>query len=447
MHPKRILIISYYFAPQNLIGAVRPTKLAKYLTRMGHEVTVICGLGRNGHIDPTLEQDLKELKDVHLIHECNPLRSMQIRKASQSSESKPESAPAAPVQNSPASANPVHKIIRASANAAYISQFWLADASFRRKAIRELGRLKGTYDFVISSYSPLSVHYIASAAKRRGIAKRWIADFRDEVVMWFQWMNYRKKRYFEMVRREADLICSVSQGTLDMMPLDGSARVLFNGYDREDVPPAETSVRNEKNLRIVYCGQINMCRKNIPDRDLTPLFRALRRLMEEKLISEDEISIVYAGGEGQTMRLHAAAGGLEARVQDHGIVSRKKSIELQGTADILLLASANMSHQSGILTGKMFEYMMMDKPIICCMNGDLPGSGIKQVLTETGMGFCCEQAAGTADEEALTAYLRILISCWRKGASMLPDRNEEAIESYAYPGLAKTLDQWMDEIQ
>ena len=37
---KRILIISYFFAPQNAMGAVRPTKLAKYLSRMGHEVTV-----------------------------------------------------------------------------------------------------------------------------------------------------------------------------------------------------------------------------------------------------------------------------------------------------------------------------------------------------------------------------------------------------------------------
>ena len=40
---KRILIISYFFAPQNAMGAVRPTKLAKYLSRMGHEVTVLCG--------------------------------------------------------------------------------------------------------------------------------------------------------------------------------------------------------------------------------------------------------------------------------------------------------------------------------------------------------------------------------------------------------------------
>ena len=29
-HP-RVLLVSYYFAPQNAIGAVRPAKLAKYL--------------------------------------------------------------------------------------------------------------------------------------------------------------------------------------------------------------------------------------------------------------------------------------------------------------------------------------------------------------------------------------------------------------------------------
>ena len=78
---KRILIISYYFAPQNAIGAVRPTKLAKYLTRMGHEVTVLCGPGMNDRRDPTLERDLGELADVRVIHEWNPLRTYKARKA------------------------------------------------------------------------------------------------------------------------------------------------------------------------------------------------------------------------------------------------------------------------------------------------------------------------------------------------------------------------------
>ena len=71
---KRILIISYFFAPQNAMGAVRPTKLAKYLSRMGHEVTVLCGPGMNDRRDPTLARDLAALREVHVIREWNPLR-------------------------------------------------------------------------------------------------------------------------------------------------------------------------------------------------------------------------------------------------------------------------------------------------------------------------------------------------------------------------------------
>ena len=69
---KRILIISYFFAPQNAMGAVRPTKLAKYLSRMGHEVTVLCGPGMNDRRDPTLARDLAALREVHVIRSGTP---------------------------------------------------------------------------------------------------------------------------------------------------------------------------------------------------------------------------------------------------------------------------------------------------------------------------------------------------------------------------------------
>ena len=78
---KRVLLISYYFAPQNTIGAIRPTKMAKYLERMGYEVTVICGGGLDEKVDPTLQRDMEQLSDVHLIREWNPLRDRAVKKA------------------------------------------------------------------------------------------------------------------------------------------------------------------------------------------------------------------------------------------------------------------------------------------------------------------------------------------------------------------------------
>ena len=161
MEHKRILIVSYYFAPQNLIGAVRPTKLAKYLARMGHEVTVICGAGRDGKIDPTLERDMQELKDVHLLKEWNPLRTWYMKRPAP----KASAAPAAETSAAPAKKNALKQLIFRAVDAAYVYLRWLSDRSFSRLGRKELKKLSGVYDAVFSSYAPFSVHEIARAAR------------------------------------------------------------------------------------------------------------------------------------------------------------------------------------------------------------------------------------------------------------------------------------------
>lgn len=259
----------------------------------------------------------------------------------------------------------------------------------------------------------------------------------------FSWQEGRKKRFLRMIRREADVISAVSEGFLELMDFADCGRVLSNGFDREDLPAAQPE--NHEGLRVVYCGQLRDSRRFMGNRDIAPMFRALRKLVDEGLIQKEELHLIYAGREGELMRQYAASCGLEKCVEDCGQVSREESIRLQRSADILLMASLYMKCQKGILTGKLFEYLMMDKPIVCCMKGDLTGSGVKHVLEKIGMGICCEQAAGQADEEALTAYVRRLILLWREGRSMLEGQNREAVEAYAYPKLAETLASWMNE--
>jgi len=440
---KRILIISYYFAPQNVIGAVRPTKLAKYLTRMGHEVTVICGGGLDGKTDPTLERDLQELKDVRLCKEWSPLRDWYIHKAAKKQASAP-AAPAAQAAEEPQEPGGLKKWILRAVDAVYVYLDWFADCNFCRMARRELKKLNGTYDVVFSTYASYAVHEVAQKAKKTGLAKKWFADFRDEVGMPFACQEKRKQRYMQMIRRDADIISAVSQGFLEMMHFDDTGRVLSNGFDREDIPQVEASAQ-EKAMRFVYCGQFNMGRRDVKDRDLTPAFRALSQLVQEGLIRKEDIRLVYAGNEGALMRRYAASCGLEECVEDHGLVSRKESIRLQKSGDVLLLSSVHTASQKGILTGKLFEYMMMDKPIICCMGGDLAGSGVKQVIQETGVGCCWEEANQAQDEKQLLSYTRMLVENWKNGSSLLAGRKQDEVEAYAYPGLARTLESWINE--
>ena len=63
---KKILIVSYLFAPYNTIGAIRPTKIAKYLTVQGVSVDVITGLPKN-NIDEKLKNDIKNVNKVITI--------------------------------------------------------------------------------------------------------------------------------------------------------------------------------------------------------------------------------------------------------------------------------------------------------------------------------------------------------------------------------------------
>lgn len=436
----KILIVSYYFAPQNLIGAVRPTKLAKYLARMGHEVTVICGAGRDGRIDPTLERDMQELRDVHLITEWNPLRTLAVKRQTAVQEA-PKAAPAAAV-SAPAKKSGLKKLIFKVVDTAYVYLRWRADVSFSRLGRKELKKLKGPYDAVFSTYAPFSVHEIACKAKRMGLAKRWIADFRDEVGMAFAYQEGKKQRYMQMLRREADVLSAVSDGFLEMMDFQDVGRVLSNGFDREDIPEVQQEALSGK-LRVVYCGQLMDSRREVGDRDITPMFRALAKQIEAGLLKKEELELVYAGREGALFSRYAAASGLEKCVIDHGQVSRARSIALQKSADILLMASHHMASQRGILTGKLFEYMMMDKPIVCCVAGDLPGSGIKKVLCETGMGLCCESVLGQEDEEKLQQWTAELLQLWREGGNLLAGKNAQMVETYEYAHLARELADWM----
>ncbi|MEG1676711.1 MAG: hypothetical protein RR379_03515 [Clostridia bacterium] len=448
---KRVLLISYYFAPQNTIGAVRPTKFAKYLTKMGYEVTVICGVGMNGAQDPTLKRDLAELSDVHAVSEWNPLRAYQARKNRKAALAKEAKAkqPAAMAEGAakqaepPASKGFVHRL----ANGLYLFACVLSDKSFGRRVKRELRKLSGTYDVVFSSYAPISVHRAARAAKKSGLAKRWIADFRDEVNMSFGWQEGVRRRFMKMLRKDADLLCAVSDGVLNMMHLQDVGRVLSNGFDREDlrdvlVLPADKPPL----LRIVYCGQFRMGRRNVENRDIKPFFSALRTLIEQGMCKAEELSLLYAGDEGEVFTAYASAFGLEARVMDFGRVSREQSLALQKSADILLMASLNVAGQTGILTGKLFEYMMMEKPIVCCMAGDLAGSELKQVLEATGLGICCEQAGGEAEQQALYQYLRELMARWKQGQGLLVSKNITEQSKYDYSRITEELAAWMKDV-
>lgn len=436
---KKILLISYCFAPQNVIGAVRPTKFAKYLTRLGHEVTVICGVGKTDLKDPTLESDLQELQNVRMVREWNPLRDMSRRKKRGEAVAQKAGVQAERKKDEArGSSGFLHRVI----DQAYILLAFLADRSFARRGKQAVRRMNTRYDVVLSSYGPLSVHEIGAYTKRKGMAKRWIADFRDEITVPFPWLRGYASRCLSGVKREADQITAVSGGVLAMMGLAQRGIVIPNGFDGEDLRSiSEKAIQQDALMTFVYCGQLFAGQKL--SRTLEPFFHSIRRLSEQGVCERKECRVLYVGKEGAALKQQAAAAGVEEIVYDIGPVNRAHALALQKSADVLLLASWNSREQQGILTGKMLEYLMMNKPIVCCMKGDMPQSETKSILQAARIGFCYEEANAAADEQQLDRYVENLIVAAREIRPLMEQPDTAYLKQFAYPAIVERLEQWL----
>ncbi|MDD3213033.1 MAG: hypothetical protein PHY64_05140 [Eubacteriales bacterium] len=457
---KSILLVSRYFAPQNAIGAVRPTKLAKYLTRMGYEVTVLCGKPTDNLRDPLLERDMAEIADVRMVRERSLMRWWKERslrepnpkaltdrariventlaEADRESASPtappavsatPVSAPAAPVRK-----NPLF-------DGLYRWLYHRADAAFARAALREAASMGRHFDIVFSCYGPLSVHTVACAVKRKGLANRWIADFRDEASVPFRWQKRWLARYMHRVRQNADAITSVSHGFLKFMGLETFGEVIPNGYDREDLLAQEPFPVDRDMLSFAYCGQLYTGHS-----DLTPVFQAVRALIDEGLCEERRIRFHYAGRQGRAFAAQAARFELENLVTDHGLLPRSRSLALQKAANVLLAATWNTAERRGVVTGKLLEYMMADRPVLCCVSGEYGNSDARALMERTRLGAVYEQAQAQKDAPALKAYLLALYQARFSGApsAFQPDRN--AIADFDYTHITELLANLMEKL-
>jgi hypothetical protein len=70
--------------------------------------------------------------------------------------------------------------------------------------------------------------------------------------------------------------------------------------------------------------------------------------------------------------------GLREVIDFRGGVRRQEALQIQQEADILLLLESNAPEARGVLTGKVFEYLMTDKPIL--LIGPGPDAELYQLL-------------------------------------------------------------------
>ncbi|MEO9190308.1 MAG: glycosyltransferase [Acetobacteraceae bacterium] len=348
--PMRILFVSYWFPPTNVVGAVRAGKFARYMRDAGHDLRVLAGPARD------------------------PLGLMlEIPEAA---VSRPEVARHEP---------PTVRFAAAGSKLRERSDAWGLTSGRIGKKLREhvyaareipdkqcgwiepavvLGRgLTRDWrpDLIVASAPPYSGLMVAARlSDESGVP--WIAEMRDpwsgnvynDRPIWRDWLDRRMER--RTLGRAAALV-AVSP----VVARDLGARykqpiaTVLNGFAPEDLPSPSVRAPHDV-LTIVYTGTIYA-----GHRDPSPLFAAIARLAAE---ARRQVRVVFYGPTDTQVRALAAPYGIQEQIVVMPAVNYRTSLEHQADADVLLLLQRNHPSDEGNVPAKFFEYMGALRPIL-----------------------------------------------------------------------------------
>ncbi len=263
-------------------------------------------------------------------------------------------------------------------------------------------------DVVLTTSPPPSLHLLGAAVKK-ATGAAWVADLRDPLGAHPHRRGYESQLarlkesavggVAKLVAKQADAIVAASDAIAEeMRALEPKGKVvtIANGCDFDDF--AGLVHHPSDRLRITHTGHFH------GKRDPKPFLRALA---ESGL---DDIVVRFAGDFRVADREYAEALGLGDRVELLGDVSRRRSLELQRDSDVLLLLIPESGGRGrGVLTGKIFEYLAAERPILAAVP---PDGAAARLVRDTGAGV----VAPSEDVDALREALLDLHRRWRGGS-------------------------------
>lgn len=243
---------------------------------------------------------------------------------------------------------------------------------------------KEKFDAIISSSPPHISHLVANKLIKKTKIP-WIADFRD---LWTQDHYYPFSFLRKIFERRLEIrtlkstsaLVTISQPLIDMLKYlhkNKDAYLITNGFDPKYINPGKPLTRK---FAINYTGALYQGK-----RDPEPLFRAIKDLSEFGQINLNDIEINFYGREERWLIYDVEKYDLKKVVKIHGEVSRDKSIEVQRESQVLLLLTwGENPAEKGVYTGKLFDYLAAQRPILSI---GYNGGVLEELLNETGAGL------------------------------------------------------------
>jgi glycosyltransferase involved in cell wall biosynthesis len=406
----KLLLVSFYFPPAGGGGVQRPLKLATHLPAAGIETHVLAP------DDP---------KWIHPDEELPVPTKAWVHRAR---------------YVGPSGRNPAEELHglegadRLIRQASLLSRRFLVpdeNVTWNATAIPAAIRLirRHGIDVVLTTSPPPSVHLIGAAAKAT-TGVRWVADLRDSLGSHAHRHADNaaaalKEKGREAVARavaaRADAIVAVSDPIADevreLEPV-GPVVTIPNGCDFEDFQGLE--YRPAERFRITHTGSF------FGKRSPRPFLTAL---------NDSGVDVVarFVGDFRAADREWAEGLGLGDRLELHPHTSRRAALELQRDSEALLLLIPEADGRGrAVLSGKVFEYLAAERPVLAAVP---PDGEAARLLRRAGAGILVPPD----DVAAIQTALEGLVARWRAGALKGSPLSEEMRDSLSRRARAEEL--------
>ncbi len=373
----KILIISLYYPPINSIASNRIASFTKYLDKNLFDIDIITVKSNS-----TLPLERRDNLTIYRVSQ-NPFDAYcKITK----------------------NTNYVVRKFKALYNIVVKDYLF---KKFKLKALKKAVELYdvSSYDILLSSYAPELTHEVALEIKRKYPSIKWVADMRDEMSL-NPFVTQDKKDDLAHLEQNifdvCDALTTVSKPILDdFIKLSSNKTILFreirNGFDFE--------FNNEKSKNNIFTisyigsfyGSIN------PNNFL----KAIGILLSNKKITN--LKIQFIGNSGN----FDIPENLKKFIEVQSLVEHNEALELMKNSDALLLIHPNTGRK-GVYTGKLFEYLGMNKPILALVDTSDVAS---QLIAKANAGYSVEE---NNIEEIQNRFLDIY-SQWEKGEAFKPN--------------------------
>lgn len=411
----KVLIITYYWPPAGGSGVQRWLKFVKYLRDFGCEPLVYCP--KNPSYPIIDESLLKEIPEGIEIITGNIFEPNQFFNSNKKQVS------GGFLKSKPNALNQFLQYMRANYFIPDARKYWVKPSiGFLTKYVS-----KNSIDLVITTGPPHSVHLIGLGLQKKTKIK-WIADFRDpwmdidyfhQLPLTNRSLRLHQKLESEVVSNSDEVVVVGKSMKDNFLKYNSNISVIPNGFDDIVFPE---KIELDKKFSLVHVGLMNA------DRNPIVLWNALEELIVEiKNFKNDlEIKLIGTLSEEVNKSLSRFEKGLVKKIS---YLSHNEVRKHQFTSQILLLAINKVPSSKGIITGKIFEYLQANRPILAIgpENGDAA-----EILKNTKAGVCID----FEDKNAVKNHILALYKEFKKGELKVDSQN---INLYHRKELTKKL--------